>query len=214
MSSANFHTAEVAICDPDGKVLAGGTAGLILQQLDTRLAEVFDLEVLYVGQAWGAAEVPTTNAAERLTRHETLLAIYAESEKRAPDQDIWLLLLSLDPPLSVGAMTLGKTPVHIGGYPLQRVSDRHYVNFTEAALIRYFQPPYNKVFKNTFPNPAHGSYEECYSIDLNSVGIELVTDDVPGLRLYSERVPRTWYHIETFFLHDPAAREAMFDFGS
>ena len=32
-----------------------------------------------------------------------------------------------------------------------RVTQQQRINFTEAALIRYFEPPYNKIFKSQFP---------------------------------------------------------------
>ena len=77
-------------------------------------------------------------------------------------------------------------------------------------MIRYFQPEYNKIFKDTFPNPAHKTYAECYDLDINSVAVELNTED-SYCRLWSEAVPPRWTHFIHYALHSRAERQAMFD---
>ncbi|MCK5171805.1 MAG: hypothetical protein KAR47_00325, partial [Planctomycetes bacterium] len=91
------------------------------------------------------------------------------------------------------------------------ITEQQQVNFTEAALIRYFQPPYNKIYKNSFPDPAHSTYSECYDIDLNMVCVEVQTEDLM-LRLWSEHVEPKWIHFCSFPLHSREDRIYMLEF--
>jgi hypothetical protein len=93
------------------------------------------------------------------------------------------------------------------------MSEQQRLNWTEAALIKYFAPPYNKEYKKTFPSPAHKTYSDCYDLDLNTVGFVLDTSEVLGVKLYSE-APRSWRHIGQFVLHSIEERRSMFDFSS
>jgi hypothetical protein len=90
------------------------------------------------------------------------------------------------------------------------ISESQRINFTEAALIRHFQPEYNDHFKTSFPNPAHKTYRDCYDLDLNAVFVELNSETI-WCRLYSSAVSPTWTHLPHFLLHDPKERAAMID---
>jgi hypothetical protein len=50
---------------------------------------------------------------------------------------------------------------------------REAVTAAEAGLIRYFQPPYNTIFKDNFPDPSHVHISELYELELHSVNVEL-----------------------------------------
>ena len=91
------------------------------------------------------------------------------------------------------------------------IKEQQEINFTEAALIRYFKPEYNDKFKETFPSPAHSTYSECYDIDINSISIEFLTQDL-RCRFYSDEVKPNWEHFAFFNLHTYADRKGMFDF--
>lgn len=91
------------------------------------------------------------------------------------------------------------------------MSDQQFVSFTEAALIKYFQPEYNKTFKNIFPSPAHLTYKDCYELDLNMIAIEIQTENVM-CRLWSQHVEPKWTHLHKFILHSVNDRKSMFDF--
>ena len=101
---------------------------------------------------------------------------------------------------------------HIATVLSTKITEQQEINFTEAALIRYFQPPYNKTYKDSFPNPAHVTYSECYDIDLNMVNIEVQTEEVKA-RLWSEAVQPRWVHFCSFPLHSREDRVYMFSFG-
>lgn len=196
-----------------GERLSWGRSSLLLTILGYH-DENLDLDVLYIGQAYGAAGA--RSARERLAAHETLQGIYGEAVRRSPDKDVFLVLLSLDEPYGLMMFSPVAGDQQEIRETFQRlrspVSEQQRLNFTEAALIRYFAPPYNKEYKRTFPSPAHKTYAECYDLDLNAVAFEMETSEVLRTRLYSETVDRAWWHTAEFPLHDPAVRRSMFDF--
>ncbi len=75
--------------------------------------------------------------------------------------------------------------VNFADFEVAKFTEKQRINFTEAALIRTFLPKYNKEYKDTFPNPAHKSYSECYDLDLNAIIVETDTSHVRRW-LYSE----------------------------
>ena len=84
------------------------------------------------------------------------------------------------------------------------------INLAKAALIRNFQPPYNKVFKITFPSPAHKTYSQCYDLDLNAVIVEVDTSNIRA-EIWSSFRTRNEHHIASFPLHSPEERRSMFE---
>jgi hypothetical protein len=212
----NYPYTQYKIVDESGAVLSNGKSALLIATLHHDYWQFMDLEVLYVGQSYGSGGERT--ASERLRSHSTLQGIYAEAIQRSPDQDIWLilatfeeyLLCSFDGRKESYGTTLEQDSDHITSILHSNISQQQKVNFTEAALIRYFQPPYNKIYKDSFPNPAHSSYSECYDIDLNMVAVEFQSEEIM-LRLYSETVEPKWIHFCNFPLHSREDRIYMFD---
>lgn len=160
--------------------------------------DLLDFEVLYIGQAFGNDGKRT--AIDRLPSHSTLQKIYAEAMSKNPDSEIWLMLASFeqkrtmsmngmfDMPKENEAEDLNRAARFLNGESIQ-FTEQQTINFTEAALIRTFLPPYNKEFKNTFPNPAHSSYSQCYDLDVNSIVVETHTGESRRW-LFSEEKPR------------------------
>ncbi len=151
------HT-ECKVFDEAGKQLSAGKVPLILTNFSTDMWEHMDLEVLYVGQSYG--EEGSRVAPDHLKSHSTLQGIYAEAIRRPPDMDIWIVLWSFEPILmtSIGGgsafeVTMEQDQQHRDRVLDATFSEQQQINFTEAALIRYFQPEYNKIYKDTFPNP-------------------------------------------------------------
>lgn len=210
------HT-ECKVYDESDCQLAGGKVPLILSKFSHAMWEHMDLEVLYVGQSYG--DEGSRVAPDRLKSHSTLQGIYAEAIRRSPDMDIWIVLWSFEPLLltSMGGRessfgtSLEQDRQHRNKVFGTAISEQQQINFTEAALIRYFQPKYNKIFKDTFPNPAHKTYAQCYDLDLNAVNVELQTEPI-RCRLWSPAVSPAWIHFVTFELHSKEERKSMFDF--
>jgi len=179
--------------------------------------ELFDLEVQYIGQAYG--DQGSRTARDRLIKHSTLQAVYAAVNKEAPHMEVGIVLLGMENPVQAVRMTLG-TPSPPSEDALvdefvrlmtASPSFGQRLNFTEAALIRYFRPRFNDKFKTTFPSSSHTSYDECYELDLNSVGFTIDGRTLFG-RLWSGSVPPAWLHMKTFLLHSPDERRDMFSF--
>lgn len=184
--------------------------------------DFLDLEILYIGQSYGVEGSRT--APDRLISHSTLQGIYSEAISNNPDSEIWIALASFDQ-VNIWAFD-GTTRFTKDERDNDRdrffyiyeklnfhgINEQQKINFTEAALIKYFQPPYNKIYKDSFPNPAHSTYSECYELDINSICIELQTSDLVNCMFFSETVEKAPVHLKAFQLHSNSERRSMFDF--
>jgi hypothetical protein len=206
--------------DPSGKSIINGSVAQYLAMTGAHevYPEVLDLEVLYVGQAYGKDGKRT--APQRLVHHETLRKIYAEAIHRSPEMDIWIVLFSFDEWILASFEgrkdTFGTTEeedlAHMQKVLHTDVTEGQRINYTEAARIRYFQPPYNIEFKDSFPDQKHTSYAEGYALDLNAVYVELDTSQMGcRCRLWSPAAPPEWVHLISYQLHSPEERQHMFD---
>ena len=79
----------------------------------------------------------------------------------------------------------------------------------EAALIRYFQPPFNTIFKNSFPSTNLKVLADCYDKDFAAVVAEISIDELP-FTLFSDAIAHRSNHIAKFDLHDDEARRVFF----
>jgi hypothetical protein len=211
-----YPHSEFKIADAAGNGLMWGKVALLVAMLDSNFWALLDFEVLYVGQSYG--DEGNRSAPDRLQSHSTLQKIYAEAIRLSPDKEIWISLWSFETLLLSSfdgmAKTYGTTDEqdtqHLEKVLNTQITEQQKINFTEAALIRYFQPEYNILFKDTFPNPAHKTYAECYDIDLNLVSVELQTETLK-CRFWSPKITPAWVHFATFPLHSPEERRSMFD---
>jgi hypothetical protein len=176
---------------------------------------LLDYEVLYIGQAYG--EDGSRTPIERLDSHSTLQQIYSEAMQRNPDSEIWILLgsytqknvSSMNGLISMPKENKNKDLKRWMNFnnPINPISEKQKINFTEAALIRTFLPKYNKDFKNTFPNPAHTSYSECYILDINAIVVELDTSEMrrwlhtDDKKRPTDQIPY-WQQGEFYFIND------------
>jgi len=184
--------------------------------------DFLDFEVLYIGQSFGVDGART--APDRLVSHSTLQSIYAEAISNNPESEIWLALASFSQvnivaldgrtPFSAEELEIDDSRMKETFQTLQTggISEQQKINFTEAALIKYFEPLYNKTYKDSFPNPAHKTYSECYDLDINTIGIEMNTYEMINCMFYTDKVERQPWNMHVFPIHSPAERKAMFDF--
>ena len=180
-----------------------------------------DCNILYIGQAFG--KDGNRNALDRIQSHSTLQLIYSEAIRKNPDDEIWICLLSFEQ--ACFTVLDGHTKFSeeerekdektykdtFWKINYEGLDEGQKINFTEAALIRYFQPPYNKEYKDTFPTKTHTSYSECYDLDINSICFEMETSDSIHCKFYSSTVERNSLHMATFLLHSPEERRMFFD---
>ena len=160
---------------------------------------LLDYQILYIGQAFG--EDGKRTALDRLGSHSTLQKIYSEAMDRNPDSEIWLMLAAftekkiglLNGMINISVSNEKEDSERFINFMTSTgssFSEKQKVNFTEAALIRTFLPQYNKEYKDTFPNPAHASYSECYDLDINAIVVETDTSEIKRW-LYTDDKPRT-----------------------
>ena len=189
----------------------------ILAGMNHFLTEHLELEVLYVGQAYGVDGART--APQRLRNHSTLQGIYAKAIANSPDKEIWLLLWNfksrwvacIDGRKEVEpSASDAEDEEHIRSVLAHELTDQMEINLAEAALIRYFRPEYNKIYRESFPNPVHKTYSECYRLDLNEIYVEVNTEGLASM-LKSATAPASWHHFARFPFHSPEDRRAMFD---
>ncbi|WP_010134023.1 hypothetical protein [Ochrovirga pacifica] len=167
-----------------------------------------DYEIMYIGQSYGKDGKRT--ALTRLSSHETLQKIYTHTSSEHPNSDIWIMLTNFSQKsmlMTTGADFLKPNQENeLDEY--QKVShffknnglyfsEKQKINFTEAALIKYFKPKYNIEFKDSFPNPKHKSYSECYKLNVRAITIEINTDEMKR-KIYTKSSEKKVKHMKMF----------------
>lgn len=174
---------------------------------------VVNFEVLYIGQAYGRDG--NRNALDRLLKHETLQKI---SVMGIPlDKVLTVLLLEIVPdnrlitiinPWAENADD-GEKRIKVGLDKLFETDEVERITLYEASLIRYFQPRFNKEFKNSFPSTNLKVLADCYNKDFSAIVSEICIDELP-YKLFSKAVTPSQYHIAKFDLHDDQTRKVFF----
>jgi hypothetical protein len=214
---------------PEGMILKGdGDAGWHVEDgagvkwfpdeamLGRRLSaehNAVDFEVLYIGQAYG--EDGSRHALHRLKKHETVQQI---ALKGIPDgYNLTILMLAIQPANQLITVfnPFAKDKSH-GGDRIKNGLDKLFdtneaerTTLYEASLIRYFQPPFNKEFKNSFPSTNLKVLADCYDKDIAAIVAEISIDDLP-FNLFSGTVGSKRRHIAKHDLHTEAARRFFF----
>jgi hypothetical protein len=204
----------LSILDNDGTLFTTVNATLLLQ---TTFVDhpVNHLEVLYIGQAFGKNGERT--AFDRLQSHSTLQEIYSECK---PDQDIWISLwrfnrnslLLLDPKSALTGAWEEPSAKYLDHMqrPYDNVSKEQEVNFTEAALIKYFEPKYNDKFKYNFPSKDHSTYSDCYKLKLDYIAVEIDSRRL-NVKLWSTKIIQPLsIHNVIFGLNSPMGIQDLF----
>ncbi|PFP46251.1 hypothetical protein COK01_21775 [Priestia megaterium] len=168
---------------PSAMVFTGWEKGPIeLNLLHVYLEEskyYLDTEIVYIGQAFG--ENGELLPAEGLMSDLTLQKIEADLLHEYPEKELALLLLEFKSKLLeeidsededlVQLQEITKNP------PLEL--NNQILNATEAALINYFKPEYNKQLNNGF------SRVEDHGLHYHSITVQ-VHPDIMGLKLFSK----------------------------
>lgn len=182
------------------------------KRLNDELGAV-DFEVVYVGQAYG--KDGSRSALTRLQKHETLQKI-ALSDNREGFR-LTLLLLEIENDNRVIThfnphakdSASGEARIALGLDKLFNTSEAERVMLYEASLIRYFQPKYNKEFKDSFPSTRMKVLQDCYEKDFAALVAEISIDMLP-FKIFSETVPAKLSHMALHHLHEDEARKAFF----
>jgi hypothetical protein len=174
------------------------------------------LEVLYVGQAYAEGR---RSAIDRLKSHTTLQKILADVVQKMPDDEILLLAFEYMPYRIITMMdgidknairdeSDHKRFISIIDNPLTK---HQQICLVEAGLIRYFVPPYNEIYKDSFPAADQKILNACYDLDFSALIVEIDTEELE-MELFSKAIASSHHHIAKFNLIDPATRRSFFTF--
>lgn len=172
-----------------------------------------DFNILYIGQAYGADG--SRNAIDRLKRHETLQKI---SLQGVPEGfDLQLLLINVQPTTQLITFFNpfaenkddGDERIEAGLEKLFGTDEKERVSLFEAAFIRYFRPPFNEKFKDSFPSTNMSILKQCYKKDFSAVIAEIGLTDLP-FALFSKARARQDHHIAAYDLHTEEERKVFF----
>lgn len=176
---------------------------------------MLDLSVQYIGQAYG--KDGSRDALDRLASHETLQKILGELNDQQPHRQAWIVVFKFDGYAVTNLISpregIASREESVANAADALTTELPYDQLTtlaEGSLIRYFRPPFNERYKDTFPTAEHSSYEHPYKLDINAVGFEFDTINV-NTRLGSNAVAPTWIHKGLFALSDPSVRRVFGD---
>ena len=173
----------------------------------------YDLNVLYVGKAFG--KNGRRHAVDRLLKHEKLLEI---AVKGAPSgYELVVLLLRISPTTDLMTILNGlaqddsEDRIDKGVQAVLKTTEAQRTSIFEAALIRYFAPPYNKQLKKkgAFPSKKNPQLEACYKKDIAAVSAELDFSNAP-FGLFTNKIQPSQVHIASFDLHKEKDRKVFF----
>jgi len=170
-----------------------------------QLPELANLEVVYVGQAFGDAGSRT--AVDRLQAHSTVQQVLADLAHASWWMEPVLLLFTYDTPQMIMKMDGRGAPEIIGEEDRahymsiwsEPLSDAQAITIAEASLIRYFRPHYNTHFKGNYPTSDLQHLRDAYRLDYNAIST------------FSKEQPAAEHHIAQFDLHDPKERFSFFE---
>lgn len=175
--------------------------------------DAIHFKVLYIGQAYG--ENGSRNAINRLKSHSTLQQIAVQG---IPEGSV-LSLLMLEVVPGTRMLTVFNPHAKLTDQDDERISngidklfsttEPERITLYEAALIRYFQPKFNKEFKNSFPSTNMKLLADCYQKDMAAVVAEICIDEL-AFKLCSDHVKPKPYHSVVHALHTDADRQAFF----
>ncbi|WP_313238811.1 hypothetical protein [Delftia acidovorans] len=170
--------------------------------------------VLYIGQAFG--KNGERSALDRLVKHETLQKI---SLLNGAPGGTGLTIMLLEVMSKTSVMTIfnpnakfrddeGKRVRH-GIEKLHGTTEKERIALYEAALIRYFQPRFNKEFKDSFPSTDLKILKDCYDKDFSGIVAEINFDELPWY-LKSDNIPAAHSHMAKYNLHEAEDRLMFF----
>ena len=184
-----------------------------MRKIGSELNDLLKYEILYVGQAFG--KDGKRIATNRLGAHETLQEIYSDCNMKYPDREIWLLILPFDwnvlSSFANASIDVKKDDAHIQEILSNPLDEKQITNLIEGALIKHFYPKYNVRLKDTFPNPCHTSYNDCYKLDYNAISVALALDELM-YPVGNTFAGYKYHHIFNILFHNEAERKSMFDF--
>lgn len=202
------------VYDENEHLLAMGNTANLVPLCREPFDELLDLEVMYIGQPWGIEGV-STNPAKILDLH-AIQQICSDILQRSTDHEVWFILWSFQEMpdssnFNIDLLTdeeeteLLKTAIE------RKLSAQQCINFTEAALIRYFKPEYNNSLNHDFGNGSIENYSDCASTEVTSVTVEINTEEISS-SLWSPGVDPFCMHYAEYTFNSPDEMKELFKF--
>ncbi|MBS1596083.1 MAG: hypothetical protein JST90_17355 [Bacteroidetes bacterium] len=181
--------------------------------------EFWDLEVVYIGQAFGRTETKTIDY--RLSNHEKVQKIALDIVKSGTIEEVIIIGLKIatnDFGTSFVSLDSNfKRPTvesltELVKKAQQRISEGQEVTVYEASLIKYFKPDLNTEYKETFPSKDFSSYEELMETDFDISTMSIDTEPL-GVKLYSKAVSEAKFlHHHFYPLKTKSDKRSLFEF--
>lgn len=215
---SNYPHREIHTVNDDGEKIRYLPANAIAFGSEVRMKrdELNNLEVLYIGQAFGDGG---RSAFDRLRSHSTLQKILADLQAEFPDDEVYVLMFEYDNYRILSMMngmldaqrSSDEDSVRYYSILDNPLSDHQQICLVEAALIRYFGPKYNTIYKDNFPSRSHKILSGCYCLDFSSLVVEIDTECL-YFSLFSEYVTPSQHHICQIDLIADEDRQGFFYF--
>lgn len=174
-----------------------------------------DLKVEYIGKSFADGN---RSAKDRLQNHSTLQQVLSDVNYNAPDLETLLLLVEFEYPQTLVSFDGRDESLRhkedrdvVEDISLQEklITEDVQISLIEAGLIKYFQPKYNYIYKDRFPDRKHSILEELYKIDFSALTVEINTEEISS-RIYSESTSFGKHHISSFDLHETDVRRSIY----
>jgi hypothetical protein len=155
------------------------------------------------------------NALDRLRKHETRQKIAVQGVPEG--YRLELVLFEVVPATRVITMfnpkaedkTQGGKRIKAGLDKLFGTNEKERVCLFEAAFIRYFRPPFNEKFKDSFLSTNMKVLKDCYDKDFSAVIAEIGFDELP-YKLCCDQVEAKDHRIASFNLSTEEERAVFF----
>lgn len=172
-------------------------------------------EVVYVGQS--RIGKSSGNIVSRLSNHSTLQEILGDLNADVPHKEVFLICfeiadpqygLAMDPFAKVRTTDAEDTARVLTAFR-SPPTVRQMTGIAEACYIRYFQPKYNLLLKDSFPSTDLKLLRSCYDLDFIAIAAEIDTEDT-NIYTYSSSVRPHFKHIIPFDLPYDGNRRSFF----
>lgn len=178
-----------------------------------------DLEVMYIGQAFG--RTATKKIDYRVANHDKIQKIAIDITNKGTNEEVLIIGICVGvSDLATSIVTIdSKTErpkvedlLKLRDKARQRIPEAQEITVFEASLIKYFQPALNIEYKQTFPAPDYSSYEDIYKTEFNYSGMTLDTNPICA-RTYSQHlVQRKYIHHQHYPLKTKSDKKSLFEY--
>lgn len=201
------------VYDENEHLLAMGKTANLVPLCRESFDELLNLEVLYIGQPYGLEGVSGNPV--KILDLPAIQQICLEVSEQSSDHEIWLILWSFQEMpdsnnYNLDLLNDAEEAELLKKVMETKISPQQLINFTEAALIKYFEPEYNNISDHDFGNKAAETYSDCTSLQVTSVTVEINTEEISS-SLWSPKVEPFCMHFAEFKLISSKDRNEFFE---